>query len=305
MKKLLLFIKNLNYLSRYSVKDIYKRLNTCEQLVDDSFYALDHIRYEIVDDFEYVKQLKQKYKFYNAEETVNKLINSNCSICRFGDGEINLIKGGIDIVFEKQNKKLAESLRKVISSNNPNILVAVPDLFHSFCNVDFHARKVTRIFYSRNHDFLLSLLKPNVGYYCAGFTIPYINSGNSVFDFDTYYNNIKKIWDNKEIVIICGDRVFHNIEYNIYDNASSIEYILCPTTNAYQHYDEILYKAKKIDKNKIVIIMLGPTATVLAYDLANLGYRALDTGHLAKDYDAYCKNIPSNAENICKFFDAD
>ncbi|MBU4465609.1 MAG: DUF1792 domain-containing protein, partial [Actinobacteria bacterium] len=33
------------------------------------------------------------------------------------------------------------------------------------------------------------------------------------------------------------------------------------------------------------IAILGPTATVLAYDLHRAGYRALDLGHIAKSYD--------------------
>lgn len=34
-----------------------------------------------------------------------------------------------------------------------------------------------------------------------------------------------------------------------------------------------------------MIVVLGPTATVLAYDLAKAGYQALDIGHLGKAYD--------------------
>ena len=33
------------------------------------------------------------------------------------------------------------------------------------------------------------------------------------------------------------------------------------------------------------IIALGPTATILAYDLANAGYRALDLGHIDIEYE--------------------
>ena len=34
-----------------------------------------------------------------------------------------------------------------------------------------------------------------------------------------------------------------------------------------------------------MIVVLGPTATILAYDLAKAGYQALDIGHLGKAYD--------------------
>lgn len=38
-------------------------------------------------------------------------------------------------------------------------------------------------------------------------------------------------------------------------------------------------------KDRLIIIVLGPTAKLLAYDLNKLGYRALDLGHMAKAYE--------------------
>lgn len=75
--------------------------------------------------------------------------------------------------------------------------------------------------------------------------------------------------------------------------------------NAFAVYNELLEKLKKYDKDKLIILILGQTATVLAYDLANLGYRALDLGHIAKDYDYFIKNIERNQINAVKFFSAD
>ena len=36
---------------------------------------------------------------------------------------------------------------------------------------------------------------------------------------------------------------------------------------------------------------LGPTATVLAYDLAKEGYQAIDIGHIDIEYEWYLKNV--------------
>ena len=54
-----------------------------------------------------------------------------------------------------------------------------------------------------------------------------------------------------------------------------------------------------------MILILGPTATVLSYDLNNLGYRALDLGHIAKDYDAFCKKLNKDSNTISGFFAPD
>ena len=125
------------------------------------------------------------------------------------------------------------------------------------------------------------------------------------YNFEQYFEKIKNIWKNKDIALVCGERVFNNIQNNIFDCANSIEYVYCPTTNAFAQYEEIFNRIKKVSKEKLIILILGPTATVLAFDLHNLGYRALDFGHIAKDYDAYCKKLDKTYENVTKFFDAD
>jgi hypothetical protein len=46
--------------------------------------------------------------------------------------------------------------------------------------------------------------------------------------------------------------------------------------------------------DKLILIALGPTATVLAYDLAKKGYQAIDIGHLPSCYEVVKNgNMPS------------
>ena len=42
-------------------------------------------------------------------------------------------------------------------------------------------------------------------------------------------------------------------------------------------------------KNKLILIALGPTATILAYDLYKLGYRAIDIGHIDIEYEWFLR----------------
>ena len=50
--------------------------------------------------------------------------------------------------------------------------------------------------------------------------------------------------------------------------------------------DTILHVAEMDD---LICISLGPSATVLAYDLAKLGYQALDIGQIDNEYDWYLR----------------
>lgn len=74
---------------------------------------------------------------------------------------------------------------------------------------------------------------------------------------------------------------------------------MLPKAHAFEHYNEILNEARKESKDKLFIVILGPTATILAYDLAKSGYQALDMGHLAKDYDWFLRK---EEKIIGKFF---
>ncbi|MBP3821502.1 DUF1792 domain-containing protein [bacterium] len=306
MKALKTLINNIRYLCRYNLKEIFNNTKNVYNVLDNEIqnihYSLDHIKYEITED---LNNLKSINIVNDNLQAINELIMSNRSFSRFGDGEVNLIFGN-GIPFQEYDENLSNRLKEVLKSNNENLMLGIPNLFMSYEKVQYYVKKYDRVFYGKYTPMLLDLLSDKQIYYRVDISFPYINKGANGFNYDNYYSEFRKIWDKKDIVIVCGDRVFNNINYNIYDNASSINYIYAPTINAYKYYDKILNQIKtEENKNKIIMLILGPTATILAYDLCNSGYRALDLGHLSKDYDAYKKNIVSNTENITEFFNPD
>jgi glycosyltransferase family protein len=110
------------------------------------------------------------------------------------------------------------------------------------------------------------------------------------YDVEAYFQKFRKIWEGKEIVLIHGDGIFDSFIHDIFDNAKSVEHILAPSRDAFDKYDEILARALQESKDRLMIAILGPAATVLAYDLFRAGYRALDLGHIAKSYDWWRKS---------------
>lgn len=46
----------------------------------------------------------------------------------------------------------------------------------------------------------------------------------------------------------------------------------------------------KIDKKTLILISLGPTATVLVYDILKLGNQIIDFGHFDIHYEYYLRN---------------
>jgi len=85
-------------------------------------------------------------------------------------------------------------------------------------------------------------------------------------------------------LIVEGEFSRLGVGNNLFDNAASIERIICPAEHAFRIYSVILETIKKLGKDKLIIIALGPTATILAYDLAREDYWALDLGHIDIEY---------------------
>ena len=116
-----------------------------------------------------------------------------------------------------------------------------------------------------------------------------------------YVKKMKKIWDKKDVVIIEGEQSRLGIGNDLFDNMKSIQRIICPSENAFEIYDKIYNEALKIDKNKLVLLALGPTATVLAYDLFKAGYQAIDIGHVDIEYEWFLRKATKKIKIESKY----
>ena len=62
------------------------------------------------------------------DETIEKILKYKTSIVRFGDGEVEYLHYGRNIVYQKYDEKLAQYLKKILVLNEPNFLVCLPDM---------------------------------------------------------------------------------------------------------------------------------------------------------------------------------
>ena len=70
---------------------------------------------------------------------------------------------------------------------------------------------------------------------------------------------------------------------------SGVKTLFIAPGSPFDKYDEILSAFNDISRDKLVLAALGPTATVLAYDLCNEGYQAIDIGHLDLEYEWFLR----------------
>lgn len=105
----------------------------------------------------------------------------------------------------------------------------------------------------------------------------------------------------KDVVIIEGEKSRLGVGNDLFDNMKSIQRIICPAEHAFEKYDEIMKEAKKVGKDKLILLALGPTATVLAYDLYKAGYRVIDIGHIDIEYEWFLRKATTKIKIESKY----
>ena len=225
----------------------------------------------------------------STENTLNEIIKNHKSISRFGDGEIAMILGG-SISFQRRDSHLGKRLFEVLNSNETNLLIGLyfPYQKKKLNALDDDNYKFWDGWIRHNKFRMLNILKKRK-YYSTDISRFYTNIKDK-YKVYKYIPKLKKIWEGRDVLMIEGEKTRFGIGNDLLNNTKSIKRILCPTKNAYNLYDKILNAALKFEKTKLIIISLGPTATILAYDLTKYGYQAIDLGHADIQYEMYLRN---------------
>jgi len=221
----------------------------------------------------------------SIDETIDYIYKNRSSVSRYGDGEFDIMMG-FNILFQKYSRLLAVRLKRIIKSNYSNHIVCLPDVFQDLNQYEYYAKMFWR---SKMALFRLRwyyMINKKKIYYDTHVTRIYFHYQNREKS-EQRFRAIKKIWNKKNIVFVEGSQSRLGLGNDLFKNAISIERIIAPPENAFEKYDQILNEVLKIDKSKLILIALGPTATVLAYDLARAGYQAIDIGHIDIEYEWY------------------
>ena len=153
-----------------------------------------------------------------------------------------------------------------------------------------NARKYWMKYLNLNRSKIYKIINMNKIYYDTQVTRLYIDIKDKS-KVENRFNLVKSLWNNREVVIVEGEKSRLGIGNDLFNGCKSIERIICPSINAFSKYDEIFKEVKKQDKSKLILIALGPTATILAYDLSNEGYQAIDIGHIDIEYEWYLMKV--------------
>ena len=239
----------------------------------------------------YNRALRAAYssiKIMTCDETIDYILMHKCSLSRFGDGELFIMRMKHGIGFQEVDEQLATDLKKVINSKLDGLLICFPrwlfkeesraertDRSQMWCN-----QYIDRYFYLWVKYISLEYI-----YGETSFNRRYISMRDKA-TAKNYFLKLKKIWDNRDCCFVEGEKSMLGVGNDLFDNAKSIQRIIAPSENAYKSKSAIIdCIINEIPKDHLILCALGPTATVLCFELTQKGYQSVDIGHVDLEYE--------------------
>lgn len=263
-----------------------------KQIIADSYYWL------------YLKgiiKLSHKIEVATIDETIDMLLNTNNSLVRFGDGELTVIRGRA-IKIQKQQGNISERLKEVLAFKEDGLKVAIVDMFDGLDSYVPKSQKFWKDHFLFCSKYYSELTNPNKKYYNAFFSRCYITLKDKSKS-SNWFEKIKLIWKQKKIVVVEGTTSKNGVFDDLFTDCVSVERVIGPSTSAYELYDEILSKCMSMDRDKLFLLSLGPTAKPLALDLHKAGYRVIDIGNLDLEYQFFLNGVDSKDAVKKEYYD--
>ncbi len=232
-----------------------------------------------------LKLFYKKPKVMSDLDTVKYIVENRCSIARFGDGELRLMRG-IDLEFQRCEPILKQKIREVKSTSK--CLVCIPSIFDPAIFNTTEIREGAYKYWKKFNcnrggfwNFYFGKQQP-LG---DAFISRFYHRKRDKTKVPAYVEELKKLWDKRDIIFVEGEKSRLGVGNDLFDNANSIKRILCPATDCFDKYDQLkeaIFKFAK--KDSLIIMAMGPTATIMAYELSE-NFQCLDLGHIDIEYE--------------------
>ncbi|MBQ9361199.1 MAG: DUF1792 domain-containing protein [Lachnospiraceae bacterium] len=227
-------------------------------------------------------------------ETMENLLENGNSLCRFGDAEMRSAlkkESQKECLFQAADTRLQDKLYEVLTSSDDGIEIGLADIYG---NLDKYID--SEIIFNRTllciddvRKDTMKVLNLERSFANAFVTRPYWRYRDKSH-CKTIFDLWKKIWSGRDVLLVEGEYVRFGMGNDLIGGAKTVRRIICPSKDAFAYYDEILKEAlDQAESGDLILAALGPTATVLAYDLAKAGYQAIDIGQLDMEYEWYLR----------------
>ena len=219
----------------------------------------------------------------SIDQSLDYLLEKGASVVRFGDGEMDLIAGR-GIPYQEYDPELSARLREMMAmESNERLMICLSDVFTGLERYSIDAQNFWKAHLQHHLADYLEICR-STWYGSTFISRPYIDLEDKTPSAG-YFAKLKKLWQDKDLLIVEGLTSRSGVGNDLFDGARSIKRIICPSRNAYSKLEAIKQDIREHADNRLILTMLGPTAKVLVYDLVQEGYRALDIGHIDSEYE--------------------
>lgn len=200
--------------------------------------------------------------------------------------------------FQSVSNKLVDALSKTLKTNDKKLLICISPYFGKKKNLKKLAPGAYSYWssYRKSTRFkdVLELIKSKTSnkyvFGNAAITRPYIDIQNREYA-EKIFNQFKELWKNKDIIIVEGSKTRLGVGNDLFSNVNSIKRVIAPAENAFEKIGEIQKEVEKNYNGELILLALGPAATVLAKDFALNNMQALDIGHIDIEYEWFLSGV--------------
>lgn len=208
-----------------------------------------------------------------SEDETLRLVLEGRSIARYGDGEFKICLGG-SIKSQSFDALLALRLREILFRSG-DCLVGIPNL-----------RMPTKKFWEQFRDTRFTKLLDPDRVYASAFisrpdSAPWIHR-------HSYWRQVESLWKDHHVTLVRGSGKSLTAGL-LTPSAASVKEIVCARQHAWKDREALL---EEIGRPTRALLCCGPTATVLAVELAARGVHAIDLGHIGM----FWKRVDMSAE---------
>lgn len=248
-----------------------------KKVINRSFYEL-----RVMQSF-FAKHFMKAPTVLSVDETLQLVIEKHYSISRNGDGELDLMMGKA-IEFQRYDQRLSQILREALSANMDKYLSCLLDIFNNYDYFTPSAHQYFDNYLKEKRFYYYSFAKAN-RYGNAAISRFYMGLADKSGSHSKVLK-LKKIWENQDVLLIEGKDSRLGVNNDLFNGAKKVRRILGPAENAFDKYDEMMSVIEEqADRNTLILLALGPTATAMAYELAKKGFWAVDIGHIDIEYE--------------------
>jgi glycosyltransferase family protein len=242
-----------------------------------------------------VKQVYRFPKVKSIDDTIDHLLENRASISRYGDSEFLFIIDRISLPYQVFDEMLRQRMIDILVSNHPNHTVGLPIGYQSLENLIPDSKLFWRSQVVWTYPRLRKFLDLNKEYLNASMTRIYVTFDDKR-DCPRIFAKLMSLWQGRNVLLIEGEKSRLGVGNDLFSRANRVDRVLAPQHHAFGRYADILKEARKYPKDTLVLMALGPTATVLAYDLAREGYQALDIGNVDIEYEWFLRGATSKVK---------